>query len=217
MRWFLPLVTGFLVTLVVASLISYRKVIASYIPAQPVAMDDIALTQENEKANRLLSELNSLRGLALQRREQCKPLPTAPLEKPAPLAMQPGNEMEMPSNLKPLDVKFLEGCWNSDAGLTNSKTGDPVIVEYCFDASGNGRRTVNEPDDKCTGAAKATIHENGDLVIDDQGNATCGRHRGGYSPYSTVCQRDEDGKAGCFLQNKETTQNKLKSKFTRAR
>jgi hypothetical protein len=65
------------------------------------------------------------------------------------------------------DLSFLDGCWRCETGLGNARTNRPVIVEYCFDKNGNGKRIIREEDGKlCSGPAQATFDRNGGLRID---------------------------------------------------
>ncbi len=217
MRWFLPLASGFFVVFIVFSIITGGKVVASYAPVQLAPTGDVTLTNEMKKGAKLQYDLNALRSLALQKREECKELPFSSLEKPAAFAVLPGNEIKLPSNSGSSDVSFIQGCWNSDAGLSDSVTNNPVIVKYCFDSAGNGSRSIFHASYVCTGTAIAAMRENGELVIKDMEKATCsGQVSKSYNPYTTVCQNDGNGKVRCLMQNLKDKENKLTTKFTRA-
>lgn len=86
-----------------------------------------------------------------------KPAPR-PTPKPQPSpAPRKGNDMEIPRDAaRRNDLSFLEGCWASETGLTAEPSGKPVIVEYCFDRNGNGKRFEHvEGQESCVGPGKA--------------------------------------------------------------
>ncbi len=64
------------------------------------------------------------------------------------------------------DLSFLEGCWRSVTDLFNSRTGEPVVTEYCFDKSGQGRQIIREQDGRiCTGGVEAQFGAGGSLTM----------------------------------------------------
>lgn len=85
-----------------------------------------------------------------------KPRPTP---KPAP---RKGDSMEIPKDAaREKDLEFLEGCWASETGLTAAPSGKPVIVEYCFDKNGNGKRYEHvEGRESCVGPGTARFRGN---------------------------------------------------------
>ena len=89
-----------------------------------------------------------------------KPQPKPePKPKPAP---RKGDGMEIPKDAaRQKDLSFLEGCWASDTGLTAVPSGKPVIVEYCFDKHGNGKRYEHvEGQESCVGPGRARFQGN---------------------------------------------------------
>lgn len=101
-------------------------------------------------------------------REEPKPEPVPkpkpkPAPKPAPKAQaRKGDKMEIPKDAaKQKDLSFLEGCWASDTGLKAVPSGKPVIVEYCFDKRGNGKRYEHvEGNESCVGPGTARFQGN---------------------------------------------------------
>ena len=88
-----------------------------------------------------------------------KPEPPKPQTRPAP---RKGDSMEIPKDAaRQKDLSFLEGCWASDTGLTAVPTNKPVIVEYCFDKNGNGKRYEHvEGRESCVGPGRARFQGN---------------------------------------------------------
>ena len=129
-----------------------------------------------------------------QEPETQEPEPQEP-ENPIPERELPAEPdfLEIPNN--PKELGFLEGCWDAKIGLKNRQTGQPVIVEYCFDQSGNGTVNITERDrngkiiQKCTGRAKAIV-QGDNLQINDNG-AQCpdGKFFGGNS---VICRNNEN-------------------------
>ncbi|HJA78785.1 MAG TPA: hypothetical protein H9784_04320, partial [Candidatus Desulfovibrio intestinavium] len=99
-------------------------------------------------------------------REEAKPEPKPvpkPEPKPAPKPQaRKGDKMEIPENAaREKDLSFLEGCWASDTGLKAVPSGKPVIVEYCFDKRGNGKRYEHvEGQESCVGPGTARFQGN---------------------------------------------------------
>jgi hypothetical protein len=115
--------------------------------------------------------------------------PPKPEPKPAPQKDAP---LTIPDDAKEKnDLSFLEGCWRCETGLVNARTRQPVIVEYCFDKNGNGRRSVNERNGAaCNGQARAGFDQGGKLRIDAD-NAPCPGGNG-YVPQTVECVGDAD-------------------------
>lgn len=92
-------------------------------------------------------------------RPKPKPEPPKPQAKPAP---RKGDSMEIPKDAaRQKDLSFLEGCWASETGLTAVPTNKPVIVEYCFDKNGNGKRYEHvEGRESCVGPGRARFQGN---------------------------------------------------------
>lgn len=111
-----------------------------------------------------------------------------------------GTELVIPdASLRSGDLGFLSGCWNNESGLENLNTGRPVIVSYCFDASGRGHTSVHDSDGLCRGPVRAAINPNGRLDIKAEFAVCPGG--GSYTPVTVACQRGESGKASCLGRN----------------
>jgi hypothetical protein len=105
--------------------------------------------------------------------------PPPGVEKDAPLVIP--DDAEQKNNLS-----FLDGCWRCESGLVNARTHKPVIVEYCFDTNGNGKRIIKEQDGSvCSGPAQAAFGRNGTLRIDTPA-ASCPGGRS-YIPQIVEC------------------------------
>ncbi len=91
-----------------------------------------------------------------------KPKVEAPKQEPKPQRQAKGEAMQIPRDAaKRNDLSFLEGCWRSVTDLCNSRTGRPIVAEYCFRADGTGRRFVYEEDGStCSGSVRARFNGN---------------------------------------------------------
>lgn len=135
-----------------------------------------------------------------------KELPKAALPKETPPPKEdpkqerPEKERPRPKKNEPLkipedaprkkDMSFLEGCWRSETGLYSSRTGKPIIAEYCFDKHGNGRRLVREQNgDVCNGGVRADFTGDGRLRM-DSAEARCPRGSK-YVPQRVECTGNE--------------------------
>ena len=91
------------------------------------------------------------------------------------------------------DVSFLEGCWRSEDPLYRQGTGEAVVVEYCFDKNGRGRRTHYEKDQQCTGPVQARFRGHS-LALESEA-ISCPRGNG-YARQSVECNHS-NGKTYC--------------------
>lgn len=126
-----------------------------------------------------------------------------PKPKPGNSAHAPGEEMRIPKDAgKNKDLSFLKGCWTSETGLMSTR-GEPVNVQYCFDASGKGKHVITETrtNTRCTGSATARIDSSGKLTIKAQ-PAKCNK-QGTYVGQAVQCTPDASGKAQCYGQNNQ--------------
>ncbi|MDL2316819.1 SrfA family protein [Desulfovibrio sp. OttesenSCG-928-A18] len=141
-------------------------------------------------------------------------MPTSPEE---PKEQRPsGEELRIPENASPDEgMRFLEGCWNSDSGLIDRETREPLMVQYCFDANGKGSRTISrsKKQDSCTGGAKARIDSSGRLIIDAD-SAHC-KKGGGFVPQRVECSAGADGKTECKGKEQGGSSNSWDAQFTR--
>ena len=106
----------------------------------------------------------------------------------------PGAALVIPEGAREAeDISFLEGCWVAETGLQNL-SGGAVVVEYCFDRNGKGRRVMREEGGLvCAGNASATF--NGAGLAITAALASCPRG-GGYVPQEVLC-RDMGGSTIC--------------------
>jgi hypothetical protein len=134
----------------------------------------------------------------VQEPDKPKPKPK-PAPKPSKPKPKPGGRLEIPEGAT--DVSFLEGCWKSDAGLTNN-WGQPVLCYYCFSGSGKASMRVEEvgrgSGRKCTASATAKL-TGGGLTIRDTG-ARCGAGPS-YVPSTIRCTPSKGGAANCRVQS----------------
>ena len=121
-----------------------------------------------------------------------------PKAEPKPVAKpRKGDPLVIPEDArKNNDLSFLEGCWESDAGLFSSTTAEPINIRYCFDKNGRGTQEVEqERNGRCVGPIRARFDSSGKLRMDvDRASCTRG---GGYVPQLVECTRGNDGKADC--------------------
>jgi hypothetical protein len=168
------------------------------------------LADERARQGALQAELDRLNGEASLKRRECelkpqppttpKPPDTPPKQEPPPTPTPPtgGNELKIPD--KPSDVaplKFLEGCWKSDAGVVERRTKKPIVVTYCFGADGSGTRTVVYSDGKtCKGPARAQF-DGGTLTI--KANPAPCPDGSSFVAETTRCKADAAGTAQCDI------------------
>ncbi len=105
-----------------------------------------------------------------------------------------GQRLQMPASApKNKDVSFLEGCWRSEDPLYRQGTGEAVVVEYCCDKNGRGRRTHYEKDQQCTGPVQARFRGHS-LALESEA-ISCPRGNG-YARQSVECNHS-NGKTYC--------------------
>ena len=125
----------------------------------------------------------------------------------------PASGQEKPSLEEILDsgrLEDIEGCWECVAGLVNSKTKEPLAMAFCFDADGEGERTVKEKfGDTCRGSARAVLQEDGVLAV-EAGPAQCFRTDASYVAQRIEC-RNASGGPEC--QGSEERKNGSPSKW----
>lgn len=82
---------------------------------------------------------------------------------------QRGEAFKVPDNLaETKDLGFLEGCWVGTRPEYNTKR---IIKEqFCFDASGTGKRRIFDPAyaGTCVGATRALVNSNGVLQMESE-------------------------------------------------
>lgn len=138
-----------------------------------------------------------------------------PGEDARPQKQASGEEMRIPDSAKKnKDVSFLEGCWTSESGLSSSR-GEPVTVQYCFDAKGNGSRTITllRSKDRCVGSVRADFDPLGALRINAD-SSPCAKG-GGFVPHYVECTQGSGNKAQCYGREKGGRNNRWDAKFRR--
>jgi hypothetical protein len=229
--WLLPAVAGSVVALAVAN------VIAPQFQETPPSWGGATLLSLEQKGAALQGEIDSLTdqraqlGLACQGSGRPPPSssastsPPPPSAQPTPQPQSPpaqhaeappsGSTLVIPPDAKATKkVDFMEGCWKSQASLVSRANGRPIIVDYCFDANGNGKRKLQEAGGlTCTGRAKATMSANGDLFITDVGPAACSDGQSGYSANTIQCSSGAEGRADCH--GESSSNNKWDASFHR--
>ncbi|MDR2405746.1 MAG: hypothetical protein LBE27_05185 [Deltaproteobacteria bacterium] len=132
-----------------------------------------------------------------------------------------GDSFDIPEG-DPNDLSFLKGCWKSDAGLFNTRTGLPLFAIYCLDDQGAGTSTFELYDkkgkhlDTCVG--KATAKRNGDSVTIVNDGPKCQKNGSRFSVDTLSCSSGENNRTSCKVENTHSRQNPRKpyydSKFT---
>ena len=120
--------------------------------------------------------------------------------KEAPIVAPPKvstEELTIPDNVQ--DTSFMQGRWLCHTGLVNSKTLEPVQVEFIFDNLGQGTGTVYEKDDRCTGKAQASFENN--ILHITHNNLICSKRDGAYVKNKINCKKNDLGKTECFGEN----------------
>lgn len=137
----------------------------------------------------LESEISLMRRQAADLAAQCAPV-------------QPrAEELVLPERLERPD--FLQGRWVCDTGLINNRTGEPVVVEFAFDAQGAGEGVVHEANDDCAGAAQATVRD-GELRIGLEPQR-CRKTPGVYGRLQILCHSSAARKTLCTGTNEDGT------------
>ena len=143
------------------------------------------------------------------------PAPQKAPELPKPKQVAKGDTLEIPDGAREKnDLSFLEGCWYCETGLFSSATGEPVTVLYCFDANGQGSRTIQEKrtGGKCQGSVRAQFDSSGQLRIRG-GNAKC-TSGGAFVPQTVECQQ-QGKKASCFGREDSGRNTRWRATFRR--
>ncbi len=95
--------------------------------------------------------------------------PTPPRKEEEPKNTSKGDPFRVPEEAKETkDLSFLEGCWK---GYRPEYMTKRMITErFCFDAAGNGKRSIIDMGyaGTCTGATKALINEDGVLKMQSE-------------------------------------------------
>ncbi len=157
---------------------------------------DKALALENE----LTLELDGLHNDLLNKAALCMPEPQ-PVETEQPLVTEPEepqqNELILPE--ENTDLSFLEGVWRCETGLVSLTTGAPVVVEYVFDATGQGSISIDGEKGLCRASVTSTIVDGKVLRIVSDEEIPCPQGAA-YLGQQIECS-SVGGEAQCFGQN----------------
>ena len=166
--------------------------------------EEISLADLEEKRRALASERSRLEESVLAHLSQCrlpkkvqeaiiqeKPSEEKPTEPPL-------EELAIPTNVQ--NTAFLAGRWLCATGLFNSKTQEPVQVEFVFDAEGQGIGTIFEKNDVCTGKASAKLDDSDGLVIAHE-ILSCQASKAQYEANTILCRKNDQGKTACQGRN----------------
>ncbi len=99
------------------------------------------------------------------------------------------------------DVSFLAGRWTSVSDLISIETGEGIVVEYEFDAEGQGRAWVVESHQSCATSASA-FFSGRNLVIREDAPARCPDGRG-YVRTDVICTVGTSGGTASCIASQE--------------
>lgn len=168
-----------------------------FLTEKPDKSTEIAVL-EGEIAE-LEHKLREYAGLCRPEQPKVVQMPDASREKPA--APSQSEELVIPPKAE--DAGFLEGKWLCDTGLANTRTREPVAVEFSFGTDGRGQGVTHEKNDKCAGAVNAQMR-NGELHI-NLDTQYCQKNGHAYSPVSIICKNANGAAAECFGRNNNGT------------
>ena len=138
------------------------------------------------------------------------PEPGSPPAPPVPVPSDPGAAAGTPPGLTlPADalrdgtVDFLDGHWRSRTGLMDSATGQPIEVEYDFQA-GRGTSTIRRSDGVACTAPSTAAMQGGLLVIEQTANPVCADGQV-FNRSRVECRPGRDGRADCRGRNADGT------------
>ena len=197
--WLLPLLLALLLLALLCTSFGTWKPLSGlalfHAPALPFSSISTPELEARQRENAALeADIDALRAKVETHAAQCRP------EQPAPPA-QPAIREELVIPEKTQDLAFLHGRWRCETGLVNSRTNDPIVVEFQFDAQGRGRGTVYEKDDQCRGEAQATL--DGEVLHITLGQQQCGKDET-YTRQTIDC-RNDNGAAQCQGRNEDGT------------
>ncbi len=162
------------------------------------APDPLFLSKPEDKSPQLAAldrEIAELQARLQDHAAMCKP-ESASTPQPE---VSPEQQLIIPP--KADDTSFLQGKWLCDTGLANTRTREPVQLEFSFGANGRGSGVVYEKDDICSGAAQADMR-NGELHI-ELGGQICKKHGGGYLPVTIICTSASGATTECHGLNSD--------------
>ncbi|MEI7584464.1 S8 family serine peptidase [Runella sp.] len=116
-------------------------------------------------------------------------------------------KMKMPKS--PRDCNFAIGAWKSNTPLINTRTEEPIELQFDFRQGCKGQITFIEQNNTCT--ANVTLKIQGDkLLILQQQEAPCRASNIFYIQHEFSCTADEQGNAQCT----GTSNNQVVTRFT---
>ena len=144
------------------------------------------------------AEIENLRQRVTEHAALCrKAEPVAP----APENPAQAEQLVIPENAS--DSAFMAGRWRCDTGLANKRTGEGVVFEFAFDASGKGQGIIHEKRDRCTG--DATAHFRDGVLHIDLGPQHCENSASSYAAVSIDCRATPGGASQCVGTNDDGT------------
>ncbi|WP_416896971.1 MAG: SrfA family protein [Minwuia sp.] len=118
-------------------------------------------------------------------------------DQPQPDAQDPGAPPAIPDGAQDGAAGFMQGNWQSDAGLVDSQTRQKLTQEYNFDENGQGEAVIRRSDGvTCRAPAEATV-QGGNLQVEEKSNLQCS-DGSSFKRSRTVCTNTPSGKAECI-------------------
>ncbi|MEG2004450.1 MAG: SrfA family protein [Bilophila sp.] len=89
-------------------------------------------------------------------------------------APKKANELAVPEQAVATgDLSFMQGIWRCDTGLSSTRTGLPVIVEYTFDVAGKGTLSIQSDKGICSAPVNTSLTPEGTLIIESAHEIRC--------------------------------------------
>lgn len=187
--WLLPLLPLLLLLLLLFAGIGTRDALSGHTLFRVPAPAFLQVDDNSREIALLEKEIAELKAVLLDKAAQCVP------QKPRVVQEEPRPRQEMVIPKEATNTEFLEGRWLCDTGLVNSRTHEPVKLEFSFGKDGKGTATTYEQNDKCRGETRAAIR-NGNLYI-AIGEQKCERSDTTYSPVTIECRPGAGTEAVC--------------------
>ncbi|MBQ7456337.1 MAG: hypothetical protein IJS54_01800 [Desulfovibrio sp.] len=189
--WLLPLFLLLLILFLLLANAEYLRipfVNSDLLDKEAVLSSEYAKKEEARKhlEDAILLHMAQCRTRLPETAKHKDPLPSAaPVTKPDVLVI--------PDNVK--DTSFLSGHWLCATGLINTKTQEPVQVEFLFDRKGKGLGRVYEKDNVCEGEAKALMAAS--ILRIEHEPLVCQKGGGSYAPNTIQCEKHANGETAC--------------------
>ncbi len=160
------------------------------------------IRQSVSAGDRLQTELARLQSALAEKKCNCTP------PEPPPEPEQATTPAKIEDVVESCNIANLTGRWQSRSNeLRNSKSGEPVRVNYDFDGQGEGQIGIIEADgSECKGQASATFKKTGDICVlhVKATPAACPTWPSSYKSHTVECKLGDKGKAKCTLLQKGT-------------